>query len=75
MSFKRLPSPIIIKLGDETTVTSTSHGSVNILQGLKLNALHTPTCRLTLLSINPLNLARYTTTVKSGTCCNGRGLA
>jgi len=68
ISFKRLPSPIIIKLCDETTVTTTFHGLVNISQGLQLNALYTPMFRLSLLSINQLDLAGYTTTFQRGKC-------
>jgi len=68
ISFKRLPSPIIIKLGDESTVTTTYHGLVNISQDLQLNALYTPTFRLSLLSINQLDLAGYTTTFRRGIC-------
>jgi hypothetical protein len=68
ISFKRLPSPITIKLGDETTVITTFHGFVNISQGLQLNSLYSPTFRLSLLSINQLDLAGYTTTFQNGTC-------
>ena len=68
VSFKRLPSPIIIKLGDETTVTATFHGLINISQGLQLNTLYTPTFRLSLLSINQLDLAGYTMTFRRGKC-------
>jgi len=68
ISFKRLPSPIIIKLGDETIVTATFHGLFNISQGLQLNALYTPTFLISLLSINQLVLARYSTTFRRGKC-------
>jgi hypothetical protein len=68
MSFMRIQSPIIIKLGDETMVTATFHGLVNISHGLQLNALYTPTFRLPLLSINQLDLAGYTTTFGCGKC-------
>ena len=43
ISYKRLPSPITIKLGDDTTVTATYHGLVHITQDLQLDALYTPT--------------------------------
>jgi len=66
--FKSLPSPIIIKLGDETTVTANFNGLINISQGLQLNALYIPTFQLSLLSINQLDLARYTTTFRHGIC-------
>jgi len=68
ISFKRLSSPIIIKLGDEPMVTTTYHGLVNISQDLQLNSLYTPTFRLSLLSINQLDLAGYTTTFRRGIC-------
>jgi len=49
-------------------VITTFHGFVNISQGLQLNALYTPTFRLSLLSINQLDLAGYTTTFRRGKC-------
>ena len=68
ISFTVLPSPITIKLGDETTVITTFHGFVNISHGFQLHILYTPTFRLTLLSINQLDLAEYTITFRRGTC-------
>jgi len=68
ISFKRLQSPIIIKLGDETIVTTTNHGLINISQDLQLNALYTPMFWLSLLSIHQLDLAWYTTTYRRGIC-------
>ena len=68
ISFKSLPLPITIKLGDQTTVITTFHRLVNISQGLRFNALYTPTFRLSLLSINQLHLAGYTTTFRRGKC-------
>jgi len=68
ISFKRLPSPITIKLGDETTVITTFHGFINLSPGLEFNALYTPRFRLSLLSIQQLDLARYTTTIRRGIC-------
>jgi hypothetical protein len=41
---------------------------VNISPGLPLNALYTPTFRLSLLCINDLYLAGYTTTFQRGKC-------
>jgi len=49
-------------------VITTFHGFVNISQGLQLNALYTPMFRLSLLSINQLDLAGYTTTFRLGKC-------
>jgi len=49
-------------------VSTTFHGLVNISQGLQLNALYTPMFRCSLLSINQLDLARYTTTFQHGKC-------
>jgi len=68
ISYKRLPSPITIKLGDDTTVTATYHGLVHITQDLQLDALYTPTFRLSLLSISQLEHAGYTTTFRRGKC-------
>jgi hypothetical protein len=60
--------PIIIRLGDETTLTTMFHGLVDMSQGLHLNALYTPIFQLALLSINGLDLARYTATFRPGKC-------
>jgi hypothetical protein len=68
ISYKRLPSPITIKLGYDTTVTATYHGLAHITQDLQLDALYTPTFRLSLLSISQLEHARYTTTFQRGKC-------
>jgi len=68
ISYKRLPSPITIKLGDDTTVTATYHGLAHITQDLQLDALYTPTFRVSLLSISQLEHAGYTTTFRRGKC-------
>jgi hypothetical protein len=47
---------------------ATHHGTVNITQGLRLNALYTPTFRLSLISINMLDRAGYTMTFGLGIC-------
>jgi len=68
ISYKRLPSLISIKLGDDTTVTATYHRLAHITQDLQLDALYTPTFRLLLLSISQLEHAGYTTTFRCGKC-------
>jgi hypothetical protein len=59
---------MIIKVGDEPTVTATYHGLVNISQDFKLNTLYTPTFWLSRLSINQRYLAGDTTTFRCGVC-------
>jgi len=49
-------------------VITTFHGFVIISQGLQLNALYTAMFQLSLLSINQLHLAGYTTTFRHGKC-------
>jgi len=68
ISYKGLPSPMTIKLGDESTMTATYHGLTHITQDLQLDVLYTPTFRLSLLSISKLELAGYTMTFRSGKC-------
>jgi len=68
ISYDRLPSPITMKLGDDMTVTATYHGPAHIMQDLQLDALYTPTFRLSLLSIRQLEHAGYMMTFRSGKC-------
>ena len=46
-TFKKLSHPIVIELGDNHSVTTTHYGFVDI-QGYQIEAVHTPTFRLTL---------------------------
>ena len=59
--FEKLSLPIVIKLGDNNSVIATHYGFVNIIQGYQVEALHTTTFRLSLLSINQLDLGGDTT--------------
>jgi hypothetical protein len=65
--FKKLPLPIVIELGENNSVTATHYGIVNI-QGYQVDALHTPTFRLSLLLINQLDLGRHTTIFRNRKC-------
>jgi hypothetical protein len=67
-TFKKLSLPIAIKLGDDNSVTATHYGVVNLIQGYQVEALHTPTVRLSLLSINQLDLGGHTTIFRNGKC-------
>jgi len=66
-TFKKLSLPIAIQLGDYNSVTATHHGFVNI-QGYQVEAIHNPTFRLSLRSINQLDLGGHTTTFRDGKC-------
>jgi len=67
-TFKNLSLPIVIELGDDNSVTTTHYGFVNVIQGYQVEALHTPTFRLSLLSINQLDLGGHTTIFWDGKC-------
>ena len=62
---KRTP-PIVIELGDNNSVTATQYGFVDVIEGYHVEALHTPTFRLSLLSINQLDLDWHTTIFQNG---------
>ena len=64
---KKLRQPIVIELEDDSNVTVSHHGLVNISQEYKVNALYTSTFRLSLLS-NQLDTAGYTSTFARGKC-------
>jgi hypothetical protein len=66
-TFKKLSLPIVIELGDKNSVTATHYGFVDI-QGYQIEALHTPTFRLSLLSINQLDLGGHTKIFWNGKC-------
>jgi hypothetical protein len=61
-SIKKLHQPIVIELRDDNKVTVSHHGHVNVSEEYEVNALYSPTLQLTLLSINELGTARYTST-------------
>jgi len=67
-SIKKLRQPIVIELGDDNKVTVSHYGLVNILQEYEVNALYTPTFQLSLLSINQLDTAGYTSTFGRSKC-------
>jgi len=58
----KLRQPIVIELGDDNKVTESHHGLVSVSQEYEVNALYTPTFRLSLLSINQVDTAGYTCT-------------
>jgi len=65
-SIKKLRQPIVIELGDDNKVTVSHHGLVNVSQEYEVNALYTPTFQISLLSINQLDTAGYTSTFGCG---------
>jgi len=67
-SIKKRNQPIVIELGDDNNVIVSHHGLVNVSQEYEVNALYTPTFRLSLLSINQLDTAGYTSTFGHGKC-------
>jgi len=60
-TFKNLSLLIVIELGDDNSVTATHYGFINVIQAYQVEALHTPTFRLSLLSIYQLDLGGHTT--------------
>jgi hypothetical protein len=66
-TFKKLSLPIVIELGDKNSVTTMHDGFVD-LQGYQVEALHTPTFRLSDLLINQLDLGRHMTLFSNGKC-------
>jgi hypothetical protein len=67
-TFKNLSLPIVIKLVNINSVTAMHYGFVVVIQGYQVEALHTPTFRLSLLSINQLDLGGYTMILHNGKC-------
>jgi hypothetical protein len=65
---KKLRQPIFIELGDDKKVTASHDALINVPQEHAVNALYTPTFRLSLLSINQLDTAGYTSTFGRGKC-------
>ena len=69
-AYKKLSTSIDIRLGDKTRVGATHQSTVD-LGGIEINALHTPTFRVSLLSIGQLHNAGYTSTFRQGICTIG----
>jgi len=67
-TFKKLLLLVVIELGDNNSVTATHYRFVDVIQGYQLDALHTPTFRLSLLLINQLDLGGHTTIFQDGKC-------
>jgi len=66
--YVRLARLIPLKLGDETVVMAYYHGRITVFQGYCANALHTPTFRMSLLSISQLDDDGFTTIFSNGQC-------
>ena len=64
--FTKLSLPIVIELGDNNSVTATHYGFADVIQGHQVEALHTPTLRLSPLSMNQLELGGHTTRFRNG---------
>jgi len=65
---KKLSHPIVIHLEDNNSVTAAYYGSLNVIPGYQVQALHTLTFRLSLLSINQLDLGGHTTIFQNRKC-------
>jgi len=59
---------MLIELGNDNTVSVTHHGLVDATQGYEIDALYTPTFRLSLFSINQLDYTGSTATFGGGKC-------
>ena len=67
ITYGRLPNPIQIQLGDKTSVLATHHGSLRV-QNHRINALHTPSFRYSLLSVSELDSSGYYIKFRNGKC-------
>jgi hypothetical protein len=67
ISYNRLPNPIEIRLGDNTSILSTHYGSL-LVQNHRIEALHTPTFRHSLLSVGEFDNRGYSTLFANGQC-------
>jgi len=67
ITYERLPSPIVISLGDGSSVKSTHHGTL-FVQRQEIDALHTPTFRYSLLSVGEFDTRGYITKFGNGKC-------
>jgi len=66
--FKKQSLPIVIELEDNNSVAATHYGFVDVIQGYQVEALHSPTFRLSCLSINQLDLGGHTTIFQDRKC-------
>ena len=67
LSYKRLPSPVDIRLGDDTSVRVTHHGTL-LVQRQEIDALHLPTFQYPLLSVHRLARQGHTITAIDQDC-------
>jgi hypothetical protein len=67
-AFKKLPKPMLIRLGNNHTVYATHHGLANITQSFQAHALFTPTFKHSLFSVSQLDISGYTSTFGGGRC-------
>ena len=67
-STMKLCQPIVIELGDDNKLTVSHHGLVHGSQEYEVNTLYMRTFRLSLLSIDQLDPAWYTSTFGHGKC-------
>jgi len=65
-SIKRLHQPVVIELVNDNEVTVSHHELFDISQEYKVNAHYTPMFQLSLLSINQMDTAGYTSTCEHG---------
>jgi hypothetical protein len=65
---RKLSLHIIIELRDKDSVTATHDSLVDIILGDQVEALHTPTFRVALHSINQLDLGGHMTIFRNGKC-------
>jgi transposase InsO family protein len=68
VEFKKLHTPIRIRLGDDSAVCATHHGLVNITASFQVYALYTPTFKFSLLSISNLDDDGFLTKFGHGVC-------
>ena len=66
-TFKKLPHPITIRLGDDSEVKATHYGLANI-HNYQAEALYTPSFHSSLLSISMLDIAGFTATFGNSKC-------
>jgi transposase InsO family protein len=74
-TFKKLPKPMPIRLGNNFTVYATYHGLANITQSFQAHALFTPTFKHSLFSVSQLDISGYTSTFGGGRCIVKTGSA
>jgi len=65
---KKPCQPLVIELGDDNNVTISHHGLVDVSHIYDVNVRYMPTFWLSLLSINQLDTAGYTSTFGHGKC-------